>query len=104
MKEHRWSELSSLSHTFIELLRQYYYVGGMPAVVKDYCENQDLKAVRKIQNQILADYKRNFSKHVPKENLPKVNIVWESIPSQLAKENKKFIYSAIKKGGRAKEF
>ncbi len=104
MKEHRWSELSSLSHTFIELLRQYYYVGGMPAVVKDYCENQDLKAVRKIQNQILADYKKEFSKHVPKENLPKVNIVWESIPSQLAKENKKFIYSAIKKGGRAKEF
>lgn len=104
VKEHRWNELSSLSHTFIELLRQYYYVGGMPAVVKDYCENQNLQAVREIQNQILADYKRDFSKHVPKETLPKVNIVWESIPSQLAKENKKFIYSAIKKGGRAKEF
>ena len=104
MKEHRWNELSSLSHTLIELLRQYYYVGGMPAAVKDYCENQDLKAVREIQNQILADYKRDFSKHVPKEILPKVNIVWEAIPSQLAKENKKFIYSAIKKGGRAKEF
>ena len=104
VKEHRWNELSALSHTFIELLRQYYYVGGMPAVVKDYCENQNLQAVREIQNQILADYKRDFSKHVPKEILPKVNIVWEAIPSQLAKENKKFIYSAIKKGGRAKEF
>jgi hypothetical protein len=76
----------------------------MPAVVKDYCENQNLQAVREIQNQILADYKRDFSKHVPKETLPKVNIVWEAIPSQLAKENKKFVYSAIKKGGRAKEF
>jgi len=104
VREHRWDELSSLSHTFIELLRQYYYVGGMPAVVKDYCENQNLQTVRDIQNQILADYKRDFSKHVPKNILPKVNIVWDSIPSQLAKENKKFVYSAIKKGGRAKEF
>ena len=104
VRAHRWNELSALSHTFIELLRQYYYVGGMPEVVKDYCENQNLEAVREIQNQILADYKRDFSKHVPKEILPKVNIVWEAIPSQLAKENKKFIYSAIKKGGRAKEF
>ncbi|MCR5762080.1 MAG: ATP-binding protein [Treponema sp.] len=104
VKQGQWNELSALSHTFIELLRQYYYVGGMPAVVKDYCENQDLQAVRNIQDQILSDYKRDFSKHVPKEILPKVNIVWEAIPSQLAKENKKFIYSAIKKGGRAKEF
>lgn len=104
VKEHKWNELSVLSHTFIELLRQYYYVGGMPAVVKDYCEKQNLKSVRDIQNQILADYKRDFSKHVPKEILPKVNIVWNSIPSQLSKENKKFIYSAIKQGGRAKEF
>lgn len=104
VKNHRWNELSTLSHAFIELLRQYYYVGGMPAVVKDYCENQNLIAVRHNQNQILADYKRDFSKHVPKETLPKVNIVWEAIPSQLAKENKKFIYSAIKKGSRAKDF
>lgn len=104
VKNHRWNELSTLSHAFIELLRQYYYVGGMPAVVKDYCENQNLIAVRQIQHQILADYKRDFSKHVPKETLPKVNIVWEAIPSQLAKENKKFIYSAIKKGSRAKDF
>lgn len=104
VKEHRWNELCLMSHTFIELLRQYYYVGGMPAVVKDYCENKSLPAVRNIQNQILADYKRDFSKHVPKDILPKVNIVWESIPSQLAKENKKFIYNAIKNGSRAKDF
>ena len=104
MKEGRWNELSSLSHTFIELLRQYYYVGGMPAAVKDYCQNQNLKSVRDIQNQIISDYKKDFSKHVPKDILPKVNIVWEAIPSQLAKENKKFIYSAIKKGARAKDF
>ena len=100
----RWNELSELSHTFIELLRQYYYVGGMPAVVDEYSKKQNLHDVRKIQNQILSDYRRDFSKHIPPDVLPKVNVVWNSIPSQLAKENKKFIYSAIKKGGRAKEF
>ena len=104
MKEHRWEELSALSHKCIELLRQYYYVGGMPAVVDAYCKNRNLLEVREIQNQILSDYKRDFAKHIPKETLPKVNIVWNSIPAQLAKENKKFIYGALKKGARAKEF
>ncbi|MCR5788387.1 MAG: ATP-binding protein [Lachnospiraceae bacterium] len=104
MKEHRWEELSTLSHTFIELLRQYYYVGGMPSVVKAYAEKQDLLRVRDLQRQILTDYRRDFSKHIPSDILPKVNMVWDSIPAQLAKENKKFIYSAVKKGGRAKEF
>ena len=104
MEAHRWSELSALSSTYIELLRQYYYVGGMPAVVKSYVEDHDIFAVRDIQKQILADYRRDFSNHIPSGLLPKVNMVWDSIPAQLAKENKKFIYSAIKKGGRAKEF
>ncbi len=104
MKEGRWNELSGLSHRFIELLRQYYYVGGMPAVVASYVKDKNLFAVREIQNQILSDYRRDFSKHVPADILPKVNLVWDSIPAQLAKENKKFVYSAIKKGGRAKEF
>ncbi|MCR4714530.1 MAG: ATP-binding protein [Treponemataceae bacterium] len=104
MKESRWNELSGLSHRFIELLRQYYYVGGMPAVVASYVKDKNLFAVREMQNQILSDYRRDFSKHVPADILPKVNLVWDSIPAQLAKENKKFVYSAIKKGGRAKEF
>ena len=104
MEDHRWSELSSLSSTYTDLLRQYYYVGGMPAVVKAYREEQDIFKVRNIQNQILSDYRRDFSKHVPADLLPKVNMVWDSIPAQLAKENKKFIYSVIKKGARAKEF
>ncbi len=104
IEAHRWDELSILSTTYIELLRQYYYVGGMPAVVKSYVEQNDIFAVRSIQKQILADYRRDFSKHVPAELLPKVNMVWDSIPAQLAKENKKFVYSAVKKGGRAKEF
>ncbi len=104
MEAHRWNELFILSSTYIELLRQYYYVGGMPAVVNSYVEDHDIFLVRDIQKQILADYRRDFSKHVPAEYLPKVNMVWDSIPAQLAKENKKFIYSAVKKGGRAKEF
>ena len=104
IEEHRWSELSSLENMLIELLRQYYYVGGMPAVVKAYVENQDVFEVRNIQKQILADYRRDFSNHIPAEILPKVNMVWDVIPAQLAKENKKFVYSALKKGARAKEF
>ena len=104
MEEHRWNELSQYANMFIDLLRQYYYVGGMPAVVKSYAEKQDIFDVRDIQKQILADYKQDFSKHVPADILPKVNMVWDSIPAQLAKANKKYIYSAVKKGGRAKEF
>lgn len=104
IERHEWDELSSLSSTYIELLRQYYYVGGMPAVVKAYVENKDIFEVRSIQKQILSDYRRDFSKHVPTDILPKVNMIWDSIPAQLAKENKKYIYSAVKKGGRAKEF
>ncbi len=104
LEEHRWSELSSFESTFTELLRQYYYVGGMPEVVKSYIEKQNVFEVRDIQKRILADYRRDFSNHIPPEIIPKVNMVWDSIPAQLAKENKKFIYSAIKQGGRAKEF
>lgn len=104
IEEHRWGELSSFSSFFIDLLRQYYYVGGMPEAVKVYAEEQDVFEVRKIQNQILSDYRNDFSKHVPADILPKLNMVWDSIPAQLSKENKKFIYGAIKKGGRAKEY
>lgn len=104
IQTHKWEELSSLSSIFIDLLRQYYYVGGMPAVVQAYATNHDIFEVRNIQSQILSDYRLDFSKHVPKDNLPKVNMVWDSIPAQLAKENKKFIYSKIRKGARAKEF
>lgn len=101
---HRWEEISSLSVTYTDLLRQYYYVGGMPEVVDSYFLNYDLKEVRSIQNTILDDYEQDFSKHIPPALLAKVRMVWRSIPSQLSKENKKFVYGALKKGGRAKEF
>ncbi len=104
IKKHSWDELNALNPQLTELLRQYYFVGGMPEVVLNYVENQNLLRVREIQKQILSDYERDISKHASKNDIAKINMVWESIPSQLAKENKKFIYGAIKTGGRAKEF
>lgn len=104
LKLHRWKEISAFAPSLIDLLRQYYYVGGMPEVVENYVENYNFNEVREIQNRILNDYTQDFAKHIPKSLLSKVNMVWNSIPSQLAKENKKFIYGALKKGARAKEF
>lgn len=93
-----------LDMKFKNLLRQYYYTGGMPAAVKEFVDSQDLQKVREIQKQILFDYRRDFSKHAPANQVPRINMVWDSIPSQLAKENRKFIYGAMKKGARASEF
>ncbi|WP_287387780.1 ATP-binding protein [Lachnospira sp.] len=104
LEEAKWDELSPLASKYKELLRQYYYVGGMPEVVQSYIDNSDLKTVRRLQKQILSDYQNDFSKHAPTSELAKINMVWNSIPSQLAKENKKFLYGSLKKGARAKEF
>lgn len=104
LDEHKWNEYFALKTELTELLRQYYFTGGMPLVVQKYVENQDLIEVRRIQKDILQDYEEDFSKHIPNTELPKVTAVWNSIPSQLAKENKKFIWGALKKGARAKEF
>ena len=100
----QWDVLKSVRNKCIELLRQYYFTGGMPEVVQCYLQTHDLIETRKIQNRILSQYKMDFGKHIPQGMIPKVNMVWDSIPSQLSRENKKFIYSAIKKGGRAKDF
>lgn len=99
-----FSVIDSLSLRFIDCLRQYYYVGGMPAAVLEFSQSKNLEEVRNIQKQILFDYQRDFSKHAPSNEVPRINMVWEAIPSQLAKENKKFIFGALKKGARASEF
>jgi len=96
--------ISALSVSYEECFRQYYYVGGMPAVVQAFAEGKGLLEIRALQQQIIFDYKRDFSKHAPVREVPRINMVWDSIPSQLAKENKKFIYGAMKKGARASEF
>lgn len=104
LDEHKWSEYSSLQSELTDLLRQYYFTGGMPLVVQSYAETKDILQVRKIQKTILRDYEEDFSKHIPRVELAKVFAVWNSIPSQLCKENKKFIWGVIKKGSRAKDF
>ena len=99
-----WAEICSFRTQFIELLRQYYFTGGMPAVVQEYVSSGDLQKVRSLQNEILSNYANDISKHAPVKDVPKINLVWNAIPSQLAKENKKFVYGAIKKGARAAEY
>ncbi len=96
--------LSFFKNKLINYLRYYLYIGGMPEAVFDFVENRDWQQVRIIQNQIIDSYRNDFSKHAPKEVLPRINRVWNSIPSQLSKENKKFIYGVIKEGARAKDF
>ncbi|MCQ2286909.1 MAG: ATP-binding protein [Bacteroidales bacterium] len=99
-----YDSINKLKDTYEKFLRQYYFVGGMPAAVQAHVEKDGLQEVRSIQNQILFDYSRDFSKHVSKTVIPRVNMVWQGIPAQLFKENKKFIYGVLKDGGRAKEF
>lgn len=96
--------INLLHDKYTELLREYYYVGGMPEVVKNYIETGALNSVRKIQKDILYAYEKDFSRHAPKEQIARIRMVWQSLPSQLFKENKKFIYGSLKQGARAKEF
>jgi len=96
--------LNFFHQKLINYLRYYLFVGGMPEAVNDFTENRDWQSVRRIQNQIIASYRSDFSKHAPKKILPRINMVWDSIPAQLSKENKKFIYGVIKEGARAKDF
>ena len=99
-----WKLIDSLSTKYIELLRQYYYVGGMPEAVYSYCKDKNLAQVRNIQNNILKAYRNDISKHATKSESVKIGQVLDSLPSQLAKENKKFIYGVIKTGARAAEY
>lgn len=96
--------IASFRQTYIDALKQYYFVGGMPEVVQSFAENKDFNEVRYIQKRILAAYEQDFSKHAPNEIVPKIRMLWNSIPSQLAKENKKFLYGLVREGARAKEY
>ncbi len=98
------NNLNFFKKKLINYLRYYLFVGGMPEAVKDFIENRDWQNVRRIQNQIITSYRNDFSKHAPMEILPRINMVWDSMPAQLSKENKKFIYGVIKEGARAKNF
>lgn len=100
----QWVMINTFKTKYIELLKQYYYVGGMPEVVSSYAINQDFSEVRQVQQQILNSYEQDFSKHAPTDVVPRIRMVWNSVPAQLSKENRKFIYGLIKQGARAKEF
>lgn len=96
--------ITAFKDIYIESLKHYYFVGGMPEAVLCYSEKTDFNEVRDIQKRILDAYEQDFSKHAPNEIVPKIRMVWNSIPSQLAKENKKFIYGLIREGARAKDY
>ena len=104
LENHDFDTILPLHEKFVDLLRQYYYVGGMPEAVLNYVETGALQEVRRIQQTILRGYNQDFSKHAPKEQVPRIRMVWQSVPSQLCKENKKFIYGALRKGARANDF
>lgn len=104
LKSKDWTLIKSFKEKYIQLLRQYYYIGGMPEVVLSYRTQNDFKEVRVIQKRILLAYEHDFSKHAPSDIVPRIRMLWNSIPSQLAKENKKFIYGAVKPGSRAKDY
>ncbi len=104
LKSNDFEMIRSFKQTYIDALKHYYYVGGMPEVVQAFVENHDFNEAREIQKRILTAYEQDFSKHAPHDIVPKIRLLWNSIPSQLAKENKKFIYGLVREGARAKDY
>lgn len=104
VSKHDFEMMKAFKNVLIDTLKQYYYVGGMPEAVLHFSENQDFNEVRKIQQRILDAYEQDFSKHAPNEVVPRIRMLWNSIPSQLARENKKFVYGLVREGARAKEY
>lgn len=96
LQDKDWDMINSFAPKYQELLRYYYYVGGMPEAVLSFSQNRDWLEVREIQNDILASYRRDMSKHAPSEVILRISDVWNSIPAQLSKENRKFVYGVIR--------
>ena len=96
--------ITPFKQVYINALKQYYFVGGMPEAVQSFVDDKDFNEVRSIQKRILTAYEQDFSKHAPADIVPKIRMVWNSIPSQLAKENKKFVYGLVREGARAKDY
>lgn len=104
LQQKDWQTITLFKEKLIELLKTYYLVGGMPEAVYYYSQENDLEGVRTIQENILNAYEQDFSKHAPADVVPKIRMIWNSVVSQLAKENKKFIYGLVKESARAKEY
>ncbi|MBS0352263.1 MAG: ATP-binding protein [Proteobacteria bacterium] len=102
---HPTDSIAELFHQELtELLKTYFYVGGMPEAVYQYSQTQDWRQVQQVQADILRAYELDFAKHAPKIELGRISSVWQAVPSQLAKENKKFVYSVLKKSARGREY
>ena len=104
LKSKDWLLIKNFKEKYIHYLRQYYFIGGMPEAVLSFKNNNDFQEVRAIQKQILSAYEQDFSKHAPYSIVPRIRMLWNTIPAQLAKENKKFIYKVVKPGARAKDY
>ena len=104
LKSQDWTLIKSFKSRYTELLKQYYYIGGMPEAILSFSQNTDFSEVRAIQKRILIAYEQDFSKHAPHDIVPRIRLLWNSIPAQLAKENRKFIYGIIRQGARAKDY
>lgn len=104
IEERAWPTIKALHNSYSDLLKRYYFVGGMPEAVSVYSEEHDFAAVRKVQEEILLAYDKDFAKHAPPALLPKIRLLWSAIPGQLAKENKKLVYTALRAGARAREY
>jgi uncharacterized protein len=104
LKKKDFSLIKDFKGVYIDLLKQYYYIGGMPEVVATYIDTRDYTKVRKLQNHLLMAYEQDFSKHAPNEAVPRIRMLWKSTPTQLAKENRKFVYGLIRQGARAREY
>lgn len=104
IKDREWDLIKTFKSKFISLLKQYYFVGGMPEAVDAFIQNENFKEVREIQNNILNAYELDFSKYASPNVVPKIKMIWNSILPQLSKENKKYVYGLLKQGARAKEY
>ena len=104
ISEQNYNLMNAFREKYVDWLKKYYYIGGMPEVVQAFIENKDFIEVRYLQNKIIEMYEDDFSKHTTENELPRIRMVWNSIPMQLAKENKKFFFGKIKEGARAKDF
>lgn len=104
MMRHEWDLIRVFHEELMSLLRTYLFVGGMPEVVQRWINTHDYRSVRDKQSEILQSYAGDFSKHVPLQQIPRLNMVWDSLPAQLSKENKKFVYNILREGARAKDF
>lgn len=104
MEQHDYAMMGNFRTELIDYLKYYYYVGGMPEAVQEYVQEKDFQAVREVQNKLLMAYENDLSKHAPAEIVTKIRMLWNSIPTQLAKENKKFVYGLVREGARAREY